>query len=130
MQPSGGFLERAVPSGIPPSDQFYRITKLQCDPAKRAEAVATLAAHAKYLWKNSNETLSYFVGTHTEDSDGFELLERYPSEAIARAIWSLKNSQVVVSKVSRFNSPFFIGGVSHADRTPSFCSFSPSTSRR
>ena len=119
MQPSGGFLERAVPSGIPPSDQFYRITKLQCDPAKRPEAVATLAAHAKYLWKNTNETLSYFVVTHMEDPDGFMLLERYPSEAIARVIWSLRNTQAVVSKVSHFNSPTLFEA-SHANRPPLF----------
>lgn len=80
---------------------------MKCDPARRGETVAALTAHAKYLWNNVNEALSYLVAVDKEDPPSLVLFERYPSEAIAKTLWSLESSQCALNQVGIFQVSLF-----------------------
>jgi quinol monooxygenase YgiN len=95
----GGFLEGKYPSNVALSKQFYRITKMTCNPDTREEVITILAAYAKYAYENTGDVLSYMVALDTEDASVLVLFERYPTAEVAKAAGSDEAARRAMDKV-------------------------------
>jgi quinol monooxygenase YgiN len=95
----GGFVEGKCPSSVALSKQFYRITKMACNPDTRQDVITILVAYAEHAYENMGDVLSYMVALDTEDASVLVVFERYPTADLAKAAGSDEAARRAMDKV-------------------------------